>query len=204
MDIDYKSFKRFTPEHAEGWGRENYGNWLSELQNKEYEPQTPAERFFRYYTQGPHYFYNRIARADKKETYDFNGSGFTKEMFDDSIAEINRHLLSENIVVYRFVSKQLINLMLQWGESKSLKRNSILLDKGFFSTTLSTESVENRDYANLRERSLFTIYVPKGTPCVYVDLVSDMNEREMLFAPGIRLKVIGKNVFGKFVECVVC
>ena len=26
MDIDYKSFKRFTPKTAEVWGRENYGN----------------------------------------------------------------------------------------------------------------------------------------------------------------------------------
>ena len=36
------------------------------------------------------------------------------------------------------------------------------------------------------------------------DLVSDMNEQEMLFAPGIRLKVICKHFFGKVVECIVC
>lgn len=124
-------------------------------------------------------------------------------MFDDSVYEINCHPISDDIVVYRYIPKRLIKHMLEWGDSKSLKRNSILLDKGFFSTTLSTDAVKDRDYANLRERSLFMIYVPKGTPCVYVDHVSDMHEQEMLFAPGIRLKVIGKYIFGKFVECIV-
>ena len=125
-------------------------------------------------------------------------------MFGDSVYEITCRPIPNDIVVYRFIHKHLIRHMLEWGNSKSLKRNSILLNKGFLSTTLSTAAVENRDYANLRKRSLFTIYVPKGTPCVYVDLVSNMHEQEMLFAPGIRLKVNGKFMFGKFVECVVC
>lgn len=203
MDIGFKSFKRFTPETAEAWGRKNYGNWLPELQDQNYEPQAPAEKFFRYYTQGVHYFFNNIIRNHNIDTHNFNGTGFTREMFDDSVYEINSHPIPNDIVVYRFIHKHLIRHMLEWGNSKSLKRNSILLDKGFLSTTLSTEAVENRDYANLRERSLFTIYVPKGTPCVYVDLVSDMHEQEMLFAPGIKLEVISKHMFGKFVECII-
>lgn len=204
MVIDYKSFKRFTPETAEVWGRENYGNWLPELQNQDYEPQTPAEEFFRYYTQGVHNFFNKITRFDDIDSYDFSESFFTKEMFDNGVYEIGLHPVPNDIVVYRFIPKRIIEHMLEWGDSKSLKRDSMLLDKGFFSTTLSIEAVKNRDYANLRERSLFTIYVPKGTPCVYVDLVSDMHEQEMLFAPGIKLKVIGKCLFGKFVDCIVC
>lgn len=204
MDIDYKSFKRFTPETAEVWGRKNYGNWLPELQNKKYEPQTPAEEFFRYYTRGAHMFYNRVSRFDNIDTFDFMGSNFTKEMFDDSLYEISCHPVPDDIVVYRYIPKRLIKHMLEWGNSKSIKRNSILMDKGFFSTTLSREAVLNRDYANLAQRNLFIVYVPKGTPCVYVDLVSDMHEQEMLFAPGIRLKVIGMCMFGKFIECVVC
>lgn len=204
MVIDYKSFKRFTPETAEVWGREKYGNWLPELQNQDYEPQTPAEEFFRYYTQGVHNYFNNLTRFDDIDSYDFSEGFFTKEMFDNGVYEIGLHPVPNDIVVYRFIPKQLISNMLEWGNSKSLKRNSILLDKGFFSTTLSTEAVKDRDYANLRERSLFTIYVPKGTPCVYVDLVSDMHEQEMLFAPGIRLKVIGKRKFGKYVDCVIC
>lgn len=204
MDIGFNSFKRFTPETAEDWGRKNYGNWLPELQNQDYEPRTPAEEFFRYYTQGVHIFFNKILRLYDINTYDFNESYFSREMFDNGVYEIQCHPIPNDIVVYRFIPKHLISNMLEWGNSKSLKRNSILSDKGFFSTTLSTEAVKDQDYASLRERSLFTFYVPKGIPCVYVDLISDMHEQEMLFAPGIRLKVIGKHVFGKFVECVIC
>lgn len=125
-------------------------------------------------------------------------------MFDDSVHEINSHPISDDIVVYRYVTKPLISCMLEWGGSKSLKENAILIDKGFFSTTLSLEAVAEQPYATLKNRSLFTVYVPKGTPAVYVDLVSDMNEQEMLFAPGIRLKVISKHFLGKVVECIVC
>ena len=125
-------------------------------------------------------------------------------MFDDSVHEINSHPILDDIVVYRYVTKPLISCMLEWGGSKSLKKNAILIDKGFFSTTLSLEAVANQPYANDRTRSLFTVYIPRGTPAVYVDLVSDMNEQEMLFAPGIRIKVIDKHVFGKVIECIVC
>ena len=204
MDNDYKSFKRFTPKTAEVWGRKNYGDWLPELQNQDYEPQTPAEEFFRYYTQGVHNFFNKISRFDDINTYDFSESNFTKDMFDNGVCEIKSHPVPNDIVVYRFIPKNLVGHMLEWGNSKSLKRNSILIDKGFFSTTLSLDAVNNQFFANLRGRSLFTIYVPKGTPCVYVDLVSDMHEQEMLFAPGIRLKVIRKRRFGKFIDCLVC
>lgn len=204
MDIDFKSFKMFTPETAEAWGRKNYGSWLAMLQSQSYEPQTPAEEFFRYYTQGAHTFFNKITRCEDINSYDFSERIFTKETFDNGIDEIVRHPSPDNIVVYRYIPKHLIKRMLEWGNSRSLKRGSVLVDKGFFSTTLSTDAVSNQDYANVRERPLFTIYVPKGTPCVYVDLISDMYEQEMLFAPGIRLKVTGKHVFGKFVDCIVC
>lgn len=204
MNIDFKSFKMFTPDTAEAWGRKNYGSWLPKLQSQSHEPQTPAEKFFRCYTQGAHTIFNKITRCEDINSYDFSESIFTKETFDDGIDEIVRHLSPDNIVVYRYIPQHLIKRMLEWGNSKSLKRGSVLVDKGFFSTTLSTDAVSNRDYANVRERPLFTIYVPKGTPCVYVDLISDMHEQEMLFAPGVRLKVIGKHMLGKFVECVVC
>lgn len=201
---NYNEFKRFSLEEASDWGRKNYGNWLPELQNQDYSPQTPAEEFFRYYTQGVHMFFNNLARHDEIDTFDFSDSIFKKEMFDDSVHDINSHPIPDDIVVYRYVPKPLISCMLEWGGSKSLKKNAILFDKGFFSTTLSLEAVAEQPYATLKNRSLFTVYVPKGTPAVYVDLVSDMNEQEMLFAPGIRLKVISKHLLGKVVECIVC
>ena len=204
MDKNLAKFKKFTLDEAEEWGRNNFGNWLDELQNQDYEPQTPTEEFFRYYTQGAHNFFNNITRNYDIDTYDFSDSYFSKDMFDFSVREINSFAISDNIVVYRYVPNTLIKRMLEWGDSKSLKRNSILLDKGFFSTTLSLEAVKDRNYANFKERTLFILYVPKGSHGVYVDLVSDMNEKEILFAPGIKLQVLGKHWFGKTIECIVC
>ena len=126
MNIDYKSFQRFSSESAGAWGKENYGNWLPELQNKNYEPQTSAEEFFRYYTQGVHNFFNNITRFYDIASYDFSESFLTKEMFDNGVYEIKLHPVPNDIVVYRFIPKHLVRYMLEWGNSKSLKRNSIL------------------------------------------------------------------------------
>ena len=99
MAFDRKSYKFFSDEEATEWGRKYYGDWLPELQNQRYMPETPCEQFSRYYTQGVDYVFNRILRYSNIDEYDFKNSGFTKEMFSDSIADINKHKLCENIVV---------------------------------------------------------------------------------------------------------
>lgn len=201
MAFDRKAYKSFNDEGATEWGKKYYGDWLPKLQNQKYMPETPCEKFFRYYTQGVDYVFNRILRYSNIDEYDFKNSGFTKEMFYDSIAEINKHRLCENIVVHRYVSKDILQKMKGWSHIHVIRKNIILTDKGYFSTTLCLDSVKGRPYATLKRHTLFRIYVPKGTPCVYVDLVADMGESELLFAPNIRLKVIHN--FGKYIECIV-
>lgn len=201
MAFDRKSYKSFRDEEATEWGKKYYSDWLPELQNQEYKPETPCEQFFRYYTQGVDHVFNGILRYLNIDEYDFKDSGFTKEMFSDSIAEINKHRLCENIVVYRYVSKYLLQEMKEWSNVHIIRKNTVLMDKGYFSTTLCLDSVKDRPYATLKQYTLFKIYVPKGTPCVYVDLVADMGESELLFAPNIRLKVVHN--FGKYIESIV-
>ena len=204
MKFNYESFREFTDkEEAAQWGKEHYGNWMPQLQDQNYKPITPAEQFFRYYTQGIHYIYNRILRGTTIDKYDFEDSPVTKEMFIDGIDEIQKQCLPEDILVYRYVDTDILKDMKKWSGIKLIKRNSILTDKGFFSTTLSLDAVSNRDYVNLKHHSLLYIYVPKRTPCVYVDLISDMGENELLFAPNIKLKILSNYLFGKFIVCVV-
>lgn len=204
MRFDRKSFREFqNKEEAAKWGKAHYSDWLPELQNQDYKPQTPAEYFFRRYTQGSPVAFNRILRDVGVDKYNFEDSGLTKEMFFDSISEINKHSLCEDIIVHRYVDIYTLRDMKKWNNVKLIRHNSILTDKGFFSTTLSLDSVTDKHYATLKEHSLLYIYVPKGTPCVYVDLVADMNENEMLFAPDIKLKVLGSYFFGRYIECVV-
>ena len=204
MAFNIDSYREFAnKDEAAEWGKLHYSDWMPELQNQNYSPQTPSEKFFRYYTQGIHRTYNRILRYSSIDKYDFEDSIVTKEMFLDGIAEINKHYLCEDIIVHRYVDIDILHDMKKWSNLKIIKRNSILTDKGFFSTTLSLDSVEDRDYATTKGHSLFYIYVPKGTPCVYVDLVADMHENEILFAPNIKLKVLSSCWFGRYIECVV-
>lgn len=198
---EFKNYKSFSCEEAEAWGKKYYNDWMPKMQNQECQPETPCENFFRYYTQGVDYAFNRIIRYSSIDEYDFANSVFSREMFYDSITEINNHRLCENIVVYRYVSKALISDMKKWSKVSFIRKNTILTDRGYFSTTLCLDSVIGRPYATLKKHTLFKIYVPKGTPCAYVDLVADMGEREMLFLPNIRLRVIHN--FYKYIECIV-
>lgn len=201
QNLELKSYKTFNDEEAREWGKKYYSDWLPKLQNQEYKPETPSEKFFRWYTQGVDYAFNRIPRYSSIDEYDFNDSGFSKEMFSDSISEINKHILCENIVVYRYVYEDLLSAMKIWSELYFIRKNAVLTDKGYFSTTLCLDSVKDRPYATLKQHTLFKIYVPKGMSCAYVDLISDMGENELLFAPDIRLRVIHN--FGKYIECIV-
>lgn len=162
MRFNKKSYKSFTHEEAVKWGKQNYSNWLTELQNPDYSPQIPLEQFFRFYTQGIHHVFNNVLRYCGVEKYDFEDSCISKSMIVDSIDEINKHKLCEDVIVYRYVSKDILRDMKKWSNVRLIRRNSMLTDKGYFSTTLSLESVRTRHYATLRDNSLFTIYVPKG------------------------------------------
>lgn len=198
---EFKNYKSFSCEEAEAWGKKYYNDWMPKMQNQECQPEIPCEKFFRYYTQGVDYAFNRIIRYSSIEEYDFANSVFSREMFCDSITEINNHRLCENIVVYRYVSKALISDMKKWSKVSFIRKNTILTDRGYFSTTLCLDSVKDRPYATIKGHMLFKIFVPKETPCVYVDLIADMGENEMLFAPGIKLKVLHRQ--GHYIECIV-
>ena len=206
MQFNRDAFREFeSKDEASEWGKEHYSDWLPELQNQDYTPQTSAEKFFRRYT-GTSHIYNDVLRYNDINTYDFTDSNITKDEIIEGSAEINRNLLSENILVYRYVSKKLLKIMKEWSNLKLIKHNSILTDKGFFSTTLSLDSVTGRGYAQNKNSRIFKIYVPKGTPCVYVGLLFDTNENnenEVLFAPDIKLKVLVNHWLNRRIECVV-
>lgn len=206
MKFNKKSYKKFqNKEEAAAWGNEHYSYWLPKLQDLDANGKTPAEKFFLSYTRGEPSVYNRILRCYNINTYDFTDYPILKDEIIEGAAEINRNLLSESVVVYRYVSPMVLDLMKTWSKTKSIKRNAILTDKGFFSTTLSLDSVTGRRYTQYKGNSIFKIYVPKDTPCVYVGLVAGMNENEneILFAPGIKLKVLDRCSFNKHIDCVV-
>ena len=119
-------YRRFSNKEALEWGIQHYSDWMVNIQNQNTTPSTPAEQFFRSYTQGAHTFFNKIVRCDNYLTYDFSNSIFSSQMFTDSIAEIKRHKIDENIVVYRYIPRALHKSMLLLGGSSHVYKGRLL------------------------------------------------------------------------------
>lgn len=185
------------------WADKYYKEWLRDIQNQAYLPVTPIEKFFRYYTQGIHYVFNRALRAECDHEKFFRDSELiSTDMFYGAIDEMKQHSAPENIVVYRYVEPQIFKLMCKWGKVKMLRKNSIIFDKAFLSTTITPETVSSQSYVTFRNKRL-KIYVPKGTPCAFLEFIADMNENEVLFPPETKLKIIFSSLFHSYVECIV-
>ena len=198
--INKDAYRVFCADTAAEWGKKYYGNWLFEMQNQDNMPQTPAEKFFRYYTQGINHTFSRVLRSGCDIEKYCVDSILSPEMFYDAIDEINSHPVQEDIVVFRYIDKETTRSMLKWGNLLYFKKGSIIFDKTFLSTTLTPETVQSRDYAR-NYRRLLKIFVPKGTPCLYLELIADMQENEVLFAPNLKLRVLSLSLDG-VVECV--
>lgn len=105
-----------------------------------------------------------------------------------------------NIIVYRYISKSLLKEMVT---SSSLRKGTILQDKGFMSTTLLKSSVKH--YREGRNQNiLLIISVPSGTKGTYVSHLSTLSEYEIILAPNTKLRVDYKIPFcNQYIKCTV-
>lgn len=201
--MNVSNYKEFTSEEAIQWGMKYYGEWLIHMNNEGYKPNTPVEYFFNTYKKGIHYVYNSFLRFKDDDTVDFKDDEVKTDRIYHANEEIKQHPCPEDIVVYRYIDKRILKYMKSWSNVNCIRKDSIIFDKAFLSTTMSLESVRNRDYATNRKSVLIKIYVPKGTPCVYLDLIAEMGENELLFIPETKLKVISKFIIRKYIECII-
>ena len=189
-------YRDFTNEEATEWGKKNFGNWLIEMQDQNIKPSKPVERFFRSYTQGIDYTYNDPLRFGNKP------KKFIRNSISLATNEIISHPCSQNIIVYRYVNKFVFTKMKEWNNIHVIRKSNMIYDKAFLSTTLTPSTVQGHSYAQNYHR-LLKIYVPKGTPCVYVDLISDMHENEVIFCPHTMLEVLSSQIMHKCIECKI-
>lgn len=199
-----ETFKTFDNSEAKEWGTIYYGNWLIRMQDQKHLPITPQEIFFRYYTQGAHQYFNRALRNDCDIEKYCKDTLIEPETFYAAMTEIRNNPINENVITYRFIERSHLKKMLLWSNQKRIKKNAIIFDKGFLSTTLTPYegSVMSRHYA-IPFNTKLIIRVPKGTPCAYMDLISDMDENELLFLPMTRLKILSKSIFNLCIECMI-
>lgn len=117
---------------------------------------------------------------------------------------MEKYAAPENLIVYRFVDKPTVREMLMWSGQRFLRRGIIVFDKGYLSTTLTLEEVMKRNshYVN-NAYKILKIYVPKGTPSMFLELISEMGENEMLFPPNTKLRILSAPICCRKVTCVI-
>lgn len=223
--LEKSKFRLFEYASAKEWGLKNYQYWLKEAQCTDINifaqaeqsglaisellsarvPTTPAGNFFYFYSRGSAHQFNGALRTDANidEPLIDSDTFTTAEMIHAAINEMEANKIIEDIVTYRFVNKCVLGFMLECSGLRKLKKDAVVFDKAFLSTTLTLKGGRQGAFYKEKPAKIFKIYVPKGTPCVYIDLVSDMNENELLFPPKTKLRVLSVRPFNKLVECVV-
>jgi hypothetical protein len=107
------------------------------------------------------------------------------------------------VITYRYLDRYLLKKMLDWSDNRSIKLGAVIFDRGFLSTTLTPEAVHIGSSSSILNTVLMKIYVPRNSPCVYLDLISDMHENELLFPPSTKLKILSRSLFSRYIELMV-
>jgi len=174
-----KLFKEFTTEEeAKSWAKENYGQWLNDIQITEYSYTSKNINDLLYgYTGNTYQIYNPMLRGwgkyDNEEIMEYTQK---INIINNEISKIN---LKEDIVVWRYTHKKLFKLLF---ENHKIKVGHTFTDKAFMDTTLVADLL-HRFAFNHKYNCLLKLYLPKGTKGAYVDFYdeySKLNECEFL------------------------
>ena len=156
-----------SAEEAERWAQENY----KAIYNEANVSSADFDLLFAY--SGSWYaLYNSHLRYG--EEY---GEETTREI-DSLTALLDRCELPENVVAYRYTTKDVIKAMCQ----NNVQVGAVFSDKAFFSTSLVRSSMEKFRREN-KCNCLLKLYLPKGLNGVYIPVErtnSQLREQELL------------------------
>lgn len=130
-----------------------------------------------------------------------DSSDYLYPYFTSMITKLPTYCIPDNIIVYRYISKGQLKEMCP---SYPPKKNMIMQDKGFMSTTLIKKSIDSfRKHNSLS--ILLVISVPVGTKGTYVGNLKDMlTEYEVILAPNTKLHIDKKIPFiNSYIWCSV-
>jgi len=177
--LDNQTFKEFLVEHeAKQWAKENYEHWLRKIQITEYSYHSNSINDLLWgYSGNMDRAYNQMLRGKIK---------FTENQSKDFMHnikiinnEISKLQLKENIIVWRWTSKNEFQALF---ENTEIKKGNTFTDKAFMSTTLVADLLRN--FAKSRKYDcLLKLYLPKGTKGSYIDFNNKyhmLNECEFL------------------------
>lgn len=168
--------------------KEELDNWLNRNYTKEQmdylqsEANNPESSLFFYYGEG-YRIYNRYLRKRlENQQKDYDIVGLRKLICSFSTVE--------NLVVYRYINADEFRFL-----RKSTFMNKECEYPSFMSTTLVKELYNVTDV--MHRRILIKIYIPKGSPGMYIPdpLFANSFEYEFLLPYRIKLKRIGYKKF---------
>lgn len=190
MKTHYKEFH--FPDETHSWYIKYKSHFPSDNDNDKEFLQA-----INYYTASANPLFNNFLRYNTK----LESDDFIYPYIIKMIDKLPTYQIPDNIVVYRYISKQLLKEMCP---SYPPKKGMIITDNGFMSTTLIRESVNSyRDGRN--QNILLIIYVPSGTKGTYVGHLKDtLTEYEVILAPNTKLHIDNKfPFFNCFFECTI-
>lgn len=188
MKVQYKQFD--TPTEATKWAN-HFKSYFPSDSDDDKEFLTAID----FYSASANPIFNNHLRYNKPLEADDPLYPYVLKMK----AKLSTYHIPENIIVYRYISKGLLQTM---SLSYPLKKGTILHDKGFMSTTLIRESVT--DYCRDRHQNiLLVISVPSGTKGTYIGLLKNtLKEYEVILAPNTKLRIDNK-FFNRCFWCTV-
>ena len=199
------NFKEFnTDNECFKWGTKYYGDWLQEFQVNRSNPyesllksfENPSENLlvneigtqeyddiyiysaFNFYSGDGYYQINKYLRYGKTEPFDAKSKLYS----DIMISEIRKFHIPENIVTYRVLNKQGLSKM----SKGKVKKGMILEDKAFLSTGLIYKNLWNKYNSDC----LLQILIPKGNNGLYIGLITNLYEQEVILPPNTKMEII--------------
>ncbi len=178
-EIELKNYIKFNNiNEASNWGNKNYN-------------EIPDENVVLELEQYCGYSFNPINAVLRNEDISWYGGLKFENLYRDKAKRIQSWIskfeLSEDIIVYRAISKKHLYKMKLWSKEKFGDSKNILYEYGFLSTSLVfTELIK------LHPDSIyFKIYLLKGTKGAYIDHISKRyEEQEFLIPPGVKLYIL--------------
>lgn len=178
----YREMK--NDEEAKEWGNKYYNQWASFYKRimqmaqcaiKEKLCAVPIESYC-----GDMYRYvNSFLRGGKEINY------LSRELADVlSIVLCSAPRIPCDLVLYRMVDDEFIHMLIECN-----KKSRPIQEKGFMSTSL-IRSIANAKEAYASCNNMLKIYVPKNSVGVYVNVITERAEEEMLLLHGLFLALI--------------
>ena len=199
--VQYMSFS--TESEAGQWGYSNYADWSDRYKEimrivAEIEGRTAGYPFstIECYCGYAYRHINSYLRGA--------GDALSIEVYKEmshilTILISDAPRIADNIIVYRLVCDDFVDYLY-----RQSKIGAATIEKGFMSTSLLA-TIADQDEPYAHHKNLLKIYVPHGTPAIYVNTVARRSEQEILFAPNRYLAMVKhpyKGCDGKIViEC---